>query len=316
MQYRRLGGSGCRVSAISLGSWLTFGDGVDQKATTACVRAALDCGINLFDTADVYALGRAEEALGQSLADVRRQDVVIATKTYFPMSKNVNDQGLSRKRITEACDASLRRLRTDYIDLYQCHRRDVETPIEETVCAMEDLIRRGKILYWGVSNWGSAQLIEACEIADRRNAYRPVTNQPRYNLLDRALEFEVLPVCLQHGIGQIVYSPLAQGLLTGKYRGGAVPKGSRAADEGRNVFLKPQMTAEAVALADRIAELARSNDLLPAQLALAAVLAQGGVASAIVGATTPQQVIENAKAGDVTLPDSVLATLDEWTRPT
>lgn len=315
MQYRRLGRSGCKVSVISLGSWLTYGCALDQGTTNACVRAALDQGINLFDTADIYASGRAEEALGKALKGIGRERVVLATKVFFPMSDAINNRGLSRKHIMEACHASLRRLGVDTIDLYQCHCPDNEVPIEEVVCAMEDLIRQGKVLYWGVSNWNAAAIIEACAVADQRSAYRPISNQPRYSLLDRCIEFEVLPVSQRCGLGQIVYSPLAQGVLTGKYTGRKVPKGSRAADESRNGELHHFFSDRHLELAARIADLARQTGVDPAQFALAAVLARDGIASAIIGASRAEQVVNNAAAADLRLPGEVLAMLDEWTRP-
>ena len=315
MKYRRLGSSGCSVSAISLGSWLTYGASVDQSMTDRCVRAAWDLGINFFDTADIYNRGEAEMALAKALSPIRRQDYVLATKAFWPMSDNVNDRGLSRKHLFEACHASLKRLNTDYIDLYQCHRFDPDTAVDEVVRAMEDLIRQGKILYWGTSVWTAAQIVEACERADHWLGYRPVTNQPQYNLIDRAIEKEILPVSHARGIGQIVYCPLAQGLLTGKYKGGAVPEGSRAADEQYGGFLRPRMTAENLAIADKAVKLAAELGVTPAQLALAWVLRKEDVSSAIIGASRPEQIEENVKAADVTLEHEVLVRIKSWTDP-
>jgi aryl-alcohol dehydrogenase-like predicted oxidoreductase len=315
MRTRALGPTGVKVSAISLGSWLTIGSAIDQSATDACVRAAFDCGINFFDTADVYNRGEAELALGRALAAHRRAGYVLATKAFWPMSDDVNDRGLSRKHLMEGCHASLKRLGTDYIDLYQCHRFDPETPIEEVVRAMEDLIRQGKVLYWGTSVWTGGQIEAACATAETWRAYRPITNQPPYNLLDRQIESEVVPACRRRGIQQIVFSPLAQGLLTGKYAGGKIPAGTRAADEKHGSFLRPRMTPENLARADRIAALARELGVAPSQLALAWILAKDHVASAIIGASRPEQVIENAKAADLTLPSEIVARLDEWTAP-
>jgi len=315
MRYRALGPTGTKVSAISLGSWLTIGSAIDRSATEECVRAAFDHGINFFDTADVYNRGEAEIALGRALSSHRRSSYVLATKAFWPMSDEVNDRGLSRKHLMEACDASLKRLGTDYVDLYQCHRFDPETPVEEVVRAMEDLIRAGKVLYWGVSVWSGAQIESACASAETWRAYRPVTNQPPYNLLDRGIEEEVVPASIRRGVQQIVFSPLAQGMLTGKYSGGKTPPGSRAADEKHGSFLRPKMTPENLAKADRVAALAREIGKTPGQVALAWILAKDYVASAIVGATRAEQVIENAKAGDIVLPPEVIARLDEWTAP-
>jgi voltage-dependent potassium channel beta subunit len=315
MRYRCLGPTGTQVSVISLGSWLTFGSAVEQAAADDCVRAAFESGVNFFDTADVYARGEGEIALGRALAPFRRSSYVLATKAFWPMSDDVNDRGLSRKHLMEGCNASLRRLGTDYVDLYQAHRFDPATPIEEVTRAMEDLIRQGKVLYWGVSVWTGGQIEAACATADAWRAYRPVTNQPPYNLLDRNIESEVVPACRRRGIQQIVFSPLAQGLLTGKYAGGKVPAGSRAADDKHGGFLRPKLTAENVSKADRIAGLARELGITPSQLALAWILAKEHVASAIVGATRVEQVRENVKAAEITLPAEVVARLDEWTAP-
>jgi voltage-dependent potassium channel beta subunit len=314
MRYRRLGASGCKVSVISFGSWLTVGSSVDDKTTKALVRTAFERGVNLFDTADIYNRGDAETALAPALAQFRRQDLVLATKCFWPMSDNVNDRGLSRKHVVESVHASLKRLKTDYLDLMQCHRFDPETEVEEVVRAMEDLIRQGKVLYWGVSVWSGAQIAAACRAAETFCAYKPVTNQPPYNLLERGIESEVVPECAKLGVGQIVFSPLAQGLLTGKYADG-VPRDSRAADDKRNSFIKPRMTAETLAKAARAAEIARAAGLAPAAAALAWVLRQPGICSAIVGATRVQQLEENLAAADLDLKDEVAAALGALSRP-
>jgi voltage-dependent potassium channel beta subunit len=314
MRYRRLGASGCKVSVISFGSWLTVGSSVDDKTTKALVRTAFERGVNLFDTADIYNRGDAETALAPALAQFRRQDLVLATKCFWPMSDNVNDRGLSRKHVVESVHASLRRLQTDYLDLMQCHRFDPEVEVEEVVRAMEDLIRQGTVLYWGVSVWSGAQIAAACRAAETWRAYKPVTNQPPYNLLERGIESEVVPECAKLGVGQIVFSPLAQGLLTGKYADG-VPRDSRAADDKRNSFIKPRMTAETLAKAARAAEIARAAGLAPAAAALAWVLRQPGICSAIVGATRVQQLEENLAAADLDLSDEVAAALGALSRP-
>jgi voltage-dependent potassium channel beta subunit len=310
MRYRRLGSSGCKVSVVSLGSWLTVGSSIDDATTKSLVRTAFDAGVNFFDTADVYARGAAEVALGKALADLKRSDYVLATKCFWPMSENVNDRGLSRKHVVESCHASLARLRTDYLDLMQCHRFDPETPVEEVVRAMEDLVRQGKTLYWGVSCWSGAQIADACRVAEQWRAYRPVTNQPPYNLLEREIEKEVVPESAKVGVSQIVFSPLAQGLLTGKYAGGRRPADSRAADPKRNSFLEPKMTSENLARAAKFVEVARAAGLKPSVAALAWTLRKPEVASAIVGATKVEQLRENLAAGDVELAPDVVRALD------
>lgn len=310
MEYRQLGNSGLRVSEISLGSWLTFGSGVDGSTTQDVVHRAFDVGINLFDTADVYARGKGEEALGAALKGLPRPYVVVATKCFFPMSERPNDRGLSRKHIVESVEASLRRLQTDYIDVHQCHRPDPSTPIEETVRAYEDLIRQGKVLYWGVSEWRAGQLVDACRIADRHHGYRPISNQPQYNLLRRQIEREVLPVSRREGLGQIVFSPLAQGALTGKYSGGARPSGTRATDEERNQFMGAYLEGDVLERVDRLKPLADELGISLAQLALVWCLRQPGVSSVIVGATRVAQIEENAKASGVTLPREMEEKID------
>jgi aryl-alcohol dehydrogenase-like predicted oxidoreductase len=311
VEYRKLGRSGLSVSEISLGSWLTLGSSVDREATRELVARAFDLGVNLFDTADVYSNGAGEEALGHALRGIPRHYVVIATKCFFPMSERPNDRGLSRKHVFASVEGSLRRLGTDYVDLLQCHRADPDTPIEETVCAFEDLIRQGKILYWGVSEWSASQIVDACRTADTRRAYRPISSQPQYNLLRRGIEREVVPVCRREGLSQIVFSPLAQGALTGKYSGGARPAGSRAADASRNVFMDHFLAPETLARTDRLGPIADSLGLSPAQLALAWCLAEPNVASAIVGVTRRAQLEDNVKASGLRLPTEVLERLDE-----
>lgn len=310
MRYRRLGWSSCKVSTISLGSWLTVGWTIDQETTNALVRAAFEGGVNFFDTADVYARGAAETALGKALAPFKRSDYVLASKCFWPMSDNVNDRGLSRKHIVESVHASLKRLATDYLDVMQCHRYDAETGVDEVVDAMSDLIRQGKLLYWGVSCWTGAQIADVCQRAAARHGYAPVSNQPPYNLLERDIEAEVVPRSREARVSQVVFSPLAQGLLTGKYAGGKVPSGSRAADDKKNSFLKPKMSAAAIARAEKVAKLAREAGLAPAVAALAWTLRTPDVASAIVGASRVEQLKENLAASDVDLPGDLRAALD------
>jgi len=310
MRYRNLGTSGCKVSTLALGSWLTLGGSVEQRTTDALVRQAFDAGINFFDTADIYNRGEAELALGKALAPLRRQDLVLATKLFWPMSDNVNDKGLSRKHVMESCHASLRRLGTDYIDLYQCHRYDAETPVDETARAMEDLIRQGKVLYWGVSVWTAPQIRAACERSEHWGGFRPVTNQPQYSLLERGIEADIMATSWSLGMSQVVWSPLAQGLLTGKYAGGVIPKGSRAADERNNKFLLPLLNPDNLKRAAHLAAVARECGLTSAQLALAWVLRRPEVASALVGATSTAQLAENLKAADVDVPAEAFARLE------
>jgi voltage-dependent potassium channel beta subunit len=310
METRRLGKSGLKVSEIALGSWLTLGSAVDAAATQQLVQAAYDMGINFFDTADVYANGSAEEALGRALRAVPRPYVVIATKCYFPISEHPNDRGLSRKHIMESIEGSLRRLGTDYVDLHQCHREDPETPIEETVRAYEDAIRQGKVLYWGVSEWSAESITEACRVADASGGFRPVSNQPNYSIMRRGIETDVLPTSRREGLGQIVFSPLGQGVLTGKYAGGARPSGSRALDESRNLWMNSYLKEESLAKVERLKPLADSLGISMAQLALAWCLSHPGVDSAIIGVTKPHQLEDNCKASGRKLPTDVLSEID------
>ncbi len=312
MQYVNLGRSGLKVSRVALGSWLTYGSSVDGTGTGACVRAALDAGVIFIDTADVYARGEAETVLGGVLDGVKRSSYVLASKAFWPMSDDPNDQGLSRKHLFESCHASLRRLRTDYLDLYQCHRYDRHTPVAETVRAMGDLIAQGKVLYWGVSCWRASQIKDACHIADKLGVPRPISNQPPYNLVNRSIEQEVIPASIEEGLGQVVFSPLAQGLLTGKYSGGKLPAGSRGADEQRNVFMRGHLAdAELLSRVDRMVAIAKELDTTPARLALAWCLRDDAVASVIVGATRTSQVEDNVAAANLELNEDVLSALDE-----
>ena len=315
MEHRRLGRSGLRVSEIALGSWLTLGSSVDRDATREIVHRAFDLGIDFFDSADVYANGAGEEALGHALRGIPRPYVVIATKAVVPMSDRPNDRGLSRKHLVESVEGSLRRLGTDYLDVHQCHRMDPSTPLEETVCAYEDLIRQGKILYWGVSEWGPTEIVDACRIADARGAYRPISNQPQYSILRRQIEAKVLPTSQREGLGQIVFSPLAQGVLTGKYSGGALPAGTRATDSFRNQFMRAYLEPATLARVDALRPLAAELGLSLAQLALAWCLRSPAVSSVIVGATRVQQLEENAKAAGVAIPPEIVARIDAIALP-
>ncbi|MCO4771457.1 MAG: aldo/keto reductase family protein [Deltaproteobacteria bacterium] len=311
MQYVNLGNSGLKVSRVAIGSWLTYGSSVDKSGTAACIRAALDLGVIFVDTADVYARGAAEEVLGEVLAGGRREDIVLASKAFWPMSDNPNDRGLSRKHLMESCHASLRRLRTDYLDLYQCHRFDPETPVMETVRAMGDLIAQGKVLYWGVSCWEGEQIAQACSLSDQLGVPRPISNQPPYSLLQRHIEAEVVPESRRLGLSQVVFSPLAQGVLTGKYSGGARPSGSRGADESRNVFMGDDLQDDVLARVDTMVQIASDLGTTPARLALAWALRLDNVASVIVGATKVSQVEDNVAASELTLDDEVVSRLNE-----
>jgi 1-deoxyxylulose-5-phosphate synthase len=308
MRYRQLGSSDLQVSEISLGSWLTYGGGVDSEQAEACVAKAFEVGINFIDTANVYAGGRAEEFLGQVLADRQRDSYVLATKVFFPMPNG--DHGLSRAQILKNIDLSLARLRTDYVDLYQCHRYDWDTPLEETMEALTEVVRAGKARYIGFSEWPTEKIAEATDLAD---VEKFVSSQPQYSMIWRGIERDVIPYCAEHGISQIVWSPLAQGILTGKYKPGEQPpKDSRAASESMNVFLGADRLADP--LLERVQQLgdvAKDLGITTAQLALAWVLREPNVASAIVGASRPQQVEDNAAASGVDLDGATLARIDE-----
>ncbi|KAA3658405.1 MAG: aldo/keto reductase [Calditrichaeota bacterium] len=311
MLYRNLGQTGLKLSEISLGSWLTYGNSIEKKQAQNCIKTAYDCEINFYDTADVYNNGAAESFLGETLKSYERSKVVIATKCYFPMSDDPNDCGLSRKHIFESVHASLKRLQTDYIDLFQCHRYDKETPLEETVSAMTDLIRQGKILYWGVSQWSAAQIQDAVGIAQKIGGYQPVSNQPIYNMLNRSLEIDVMRTCYASGLGIVVFSPLSQGILTGKYTGGTVPKDSRAANDTINHFMQKRLTPDVLSKVDQLKSLADDLELSLSTLALAWTLQYPAITSAIIGASKPEQIEENVKAAGVQLSDVTLAGIDK-----
>jgi aryl-alcohol dehydrogenase-like predicted oxidoreductase len=298
MDFRRLGRSGMKVSEISYGNWLTHGSQVEADQAIACVKEALEVGITTFDTADVYADTKAESVLGEALAGVKRESYELFTKVYWPTGSGVNERGLSRKHILESCHASLRRLRTDHVDLYQAHRFDYETPLEETLRAFEDLVRAGKVMYVGVSEWRASEIEQALRIADDMGFDRIVSNQPQYSALWRVIEADVIPLCEKEGVSQIVWSPIAQGVLTGKYLPGAPPpEGSRATDEaGGANMIKSFMREEVLTAVQRLAPLAAEAGLTMAQLAVGWVLCSPNVASAIVGASRPEQVRDNAAA--------------------
>jgi voltage-dependent potassium channel beta subunit len=315
MHYRHLGSSGLMVSEISYGNWLTHGSQVEEEAALACVRAALDEGITTFDTADVYAATRAEEVLGRALQGQRREGLEIFTKVYWPTGPGPNDRGLSRKHILESINGSLRRLKTEYVDLYQAHRYDVETPLEETMQAFADVVRQGKALYIGVSEWTAGQLREGVALA-RQLGIQLISSQPQYSMLWRVIEAEVIPASRELGVGQIVWSPIAQGVLTGKYRPGEQPPtGSRATDERGAFFMKRFMTDEVLSRVQQLRPLAEEAGLSLAQLAVAWVLQNPNVASAIIGASRPEQVKENVKAAGVKLDAELMRRIDALLGP-
>jgi 1-deoxyxylulose-5-phosphate synthase len=307
MQHRRLGDSDLQVSAIALGSWLTYSGGVGRERTEACTRAALDAGITFFDTANVYGRGAAERAWGEILADYPRDSFAIATKAYFPMS--ARDRGLSREQIHKQIDGSLQRLRMDYVDLYQCHRYDDDTPLEETMQALTEVVEAGKARWIGFSEWPVERIREALAMP---GVAKFVSSQPQYSALWRAPEAEVIPLCEQHGISQVVWSPLAQGVLTGKYRPAEPPPAdSRAQSRDMNRFIGQWLDRATLDAVDRLRPIADEAGLTMSQMALAWVLRQDNVAAAIIGASRPEQVHENARAADVTLSDDTLRAIDE-----
>ncbi|MCQ4079560.1 aldo/keto reductase family protein [Streptomyces sp. RB6PN25] len=316
MEYRHLGSSGLLISEIAYGNWLTHGSQVEEEAATACVRAALDAGITTFDTADVYAETRAEAVLGRALKGERRAGLEIFTKVYWPTGPGRNDRGLSRKHIMESIDGSLRRLQTDYVDLYQAHRYDRFTPLEETMEAFADVVHSGKAHYIGVSEWTADQIRRAHALA-RELRIPLVSSQPQYSMLWRVIEAEVVPACEELGIGQIVWSPIAQGVLTGKYLPGAQPPaGSRATDDkGGANFIRRFLRDEVLERVQLLHPLAAEAGLTLAQLAVAWTLQNPNVSAAIVGASRPEQVGENAKASGVRLDPGLMARIEEILAP-
>jgi len=317
MEFRHLGKSGLIVSEIAYGNWITHGSQVEAQTAKRCVQAAFDAGITTFDTADVYAGTRAESVLGDALAGTRRESYELCTKVYWPTGEGRNDRGLSRKHIIESCHASLRRLQTDHLDLYQAHRFDVETPLEETLRAFDDLVRQGKVHYIGVSEWTAEQIASALQIADDMGLDRIVSNQPQYNMLWRVIEADVVPLSEREGIGQIVFSPLAQGVLTGKYLPGAeLPAGSRATDaKGGARFVSRWLDDAVLSRVQLLQPVAAQAGLPLSQLALAWVLHNPNVSSAIIGATRPEQITENVAASGITLDADLIARIDEILDP-
>jgi aryl-alcohol dehydrogenase-like predicted oxidoreductase len=311
MKYRKLGNSDLNISELTLGSWLTYGVGVERQQAEACVHKAFDVGINFIDTANVYGRGAAESFLGEVLQGFDRSSYILATKVYFPMSDT--DRGLSAAQIRKQIDASLQRLRTDYVDLYQCHRYDVNTPLEETMAALTEVVRQGKARYIGFSEWSPAQIQAALDLP---NVERFVSSQPQYSMLWRKPEAEVFPLCAANGIGQIVWSPLAQGVLTGKYKPGeAPPQNSRAANDKMNGFMEDVLSDRVLSAVQNLKPIAQRLNISMAQLALAWVLRDQQVTSAIIGASRPEQVVDNAAAADVQLSDEVLREIDQVLAP-
>ena len=312
MESRHLGRSGMLVSELAYGNWITHGSQVEEEQATACVHAALDLGITTFDTADVYAGTRAEEVLGRALKGQRREGLEVFTKVYFPTGSGPNDRGLSRKHIMESIDGSLRRLQTDYVDLYQAHRYDHATPLEETMQAFADLVHRGKVLYIGVSEW-TADQIRAGHALAQDLGIQLISSQPQYSMLWRVIEDEVVPTCAELGLSQIVWSPIAQGVLSGKYvPGQAPPAGSRATDEkGGADMIKRFMEDDVLSRVQDLKPVADELGLTMAQLAVAWVLQNDNVAAALVGASRPEQVSENVKAAGVKIPEELMTRIEK-----
>ncbi len=309
LRYRKVGKSGLKVSEISLGSWLTYGGSVENEMAKKCMATALDHGINFIDSAEIYAGGKAEEVIAQFLRDenVSRRNLVISSKVFWPTSEDITDWGNSRKNIMNAIEGTLERLNLDYIDIYFLHRYDYTTPVKETVMTMDDLIKAGKVRYWGTSVWTAAQIERANAVAKELGAHRPIVEQPLYNMFSRHIELEIMPVAKTHGMGFTVWSPLAGGLLTGKYND-SIPKGSRGET---SQFIKPQLTEENLAKIRKLGEIASSMDITTGQLALAWVLRRPEISAALIGATKPEQVVENVGASDVNLPKDTLAQIEE-----
>ncbi len=311
MQYNRLGRTGLKVSNISLGSWLTYANSVEQEKATTIIDKAYELGINFFDTANVYVTGEAEKIVGAALNKYPRESYVLATKVFFPMGEGPNDKGLSRKHVFEQLHASLKRLKHDYVDIYYCHRHDSDTPMDETLRTIDDMLRQGKILYAGVSEWSAAQIQEAMQIADTYLLDRIVVHQPMYHMFQRNIESEVIPLSERNGVSQVVFSPLAQGVLTGKYKKGqAHPAGSRATDPSSNMWMGPYLTDEVLSKVEQLEGVAKELGYSLSQLALAWVLRIPNVASALIGASRPEQVEENVKAADIKLDQATIDRIE------
>lgn len=310
MEYRRVGSSGLKVSEIGLGSWLTYGDSMQKNDAEAVIDRAYELGVNLFDTADCY--GGAEEVVGSALRKYRRTSYVLATKCYFPQGPGPNERGLSRKHIIESCERSLKRLGMDYVDIMYCHQYDRETPLGETMMAFEDLIRQGKVLYMGVSNWQAANIAEACKVADKYLLHKIIVNQPPYNMFDRFIEKDIIKTSAENGIGQICFSPLAQGMLTGKYKSSVdIPEGSRAANERFNGGIRNMFTEERFDKINRLQKIADELGIPMAQMALAWILRQENVAAALVGASRPSQIEINVMSSGYKLTADTIEAIEK-----
>ena len=302
MNYRRVGTSGLVVSEIAYGSWLTFANQVELDNAKAILSRAFELGVNYIDTADIYERGKAEELLGSILPTYNRRHYVVATKAFWPMSDHRTDKGLSRKHIIDSIDGSLERLKLDYVDIFYCHRFDPDTPLEESIEAIEDTTRRGKITYWGTSEWTADQISEAVSICERRGWHKPIINQPLYTILARGIEKEILPTTFKHGMGTANFSPLAQGVLTGKYSGGAIPANSRGANEKQNRWMKGQIQdLELLKRVDSLGTIAKKYNLSVAQLSLSWILQRREISSVIIGATSVKQLEDNVQASGVEL---------------
>jgi voltage-dependent potassium channel beta subunit len=311
MHYRRLGKLGIKVSEISLGAWVTFGNQIDEKSASELVHAAYDQGVNFFDNADVYAKGKAEEVLGRAIADLPRADLVLSSKVFFPTADSVNGRGLSRKHITESLHASLKRMNIEYLDIYYCHRHDPDTTVQEVVQTMDMLVRRGEILYWGTSQWSVFHLMRAIAFAKQNGLIPPMVEQPKYNLFHRThVENELAPLCSEYGIGLTTYSPLSSGVLTGKYNEG-IPEDSRAAMQDMG-WMHSRITPDAIEKVKQLTQIAQEIGATTAQLAIAWLLRRNDVSSVITGATRPEQLDENLAASEFisVLSDEVLDKID------
>lgn len=315
MKYRNVGHSGLKVSVVGLGSWLTYGGSVDAQTARACVLAAWEHGITFIDTANVYARGAAEEVLAPVLKELNRDALVLATKVYFPMGDSPNERGLSRKHVRDQVHRSLQRLRVEYIDLYQCHRFDGDTPVEETCEIMNDLVRAGKILYWGVSEWNADQIAAAVTLCRARGWAVPISNQPQYSALWRRIEERVLPACERYGIGNVVWSPLAMGVLSGKYTDAAHPPAGTRAGSANAGMMSEYFTQPVLDAVARLRPLAEQAGCSLAQLSLAWCLRQPAVTSVIVGATKAAHVHDNAAAADSTVDPAIFEEMNRILGP-
>jgi voltage-dependent potassium channel beta subunit len=313
LRYRKIGKWGIKVSEISIGSWLTYGGHVDEENSIEQIHFAYERGINFIDTANVYARGKSEEVVGKAISTMRRDSLVLATKVFFEMGDGPNDRGLSRKHVMEQCHASLKRMGTDYVDLYQCHRYDPGTPMEELVMTMDILTRQGKILYWGVSEWPADKIKEAVDLSIKMNAAPPIANQPCYNMFARNIEPAIIPVSEKCGLGQVVFSPLAQGALTGKYKPGQPhPEGSRAQREKEGYWLRGDLLSdETLEKVEALSKVAEELGISMPVLALAWCLRLQNVSSVIIGATSTAQIEENIKASGVTLSPAIQTKIEK-----